>query len=150
MTETNTSLFGAIKNSFRRFVEAGQIGGGGHRFTREGPQDDMAEPRTFRRRKHPRHATSNPATMKVPAYLNYSDDRVPCRLINISLGGAAVDVQLRSGTDEDVRLEIEGVPGYFDAAVAGTSLSGTHLTFHDDEDLRRRVGEFVDSTRPAA
>lgn len=99
--------------------------------------------REDRRRFHRVHAD-------LGAKLLVDDTWTDCRIINISLGGAAVDVALDCAPGKGGQLSLHGWDGLMPVIVTGTSQGRTHLCFQVTEALERSIKGFIDHLPAAA
>lgn len=79
------------------------------------------------------------------------DDRwVACRVVNISLGGAALDTMLDGKAGQGAQLALHGWDGLLPVIVTGNSQGRTHLCFQLTEVLEAALKAFLDGLPVAA
>jgi hypothetical protein len=73
-----------------------------------------------------------------------------CRIINISLGGAAIDTAIDCAAGQLGQLSLHGWDGLMPVIVTGVSQGRTHLCFQVTEALERSIKSFIDQLPVAA
>ncbi|MEX2648048.1 MAG: PilZ domain-containing protein [Alphaproteobacteria bacterium] len=101
------------------------------------------EVREERRRFHRIHA-------EIPAKVLIDDRWTACRVVNLSLGGAAIDVALDAQPGTQGQFALKGWDGLVPLIVTGNSPGRTHVCFQLTEALEQGLRAYLDRVPEAA
>jgi len=96
------------------------------------------------RRRYTRSKTDLPARLLVDG------EWIHCRLVCISLGGGAVDVEVAHPRGTPGQLSIEGWTSLIPLVITGTTYQRTHLSFQANEGVSQNLMAFLDKVPAAA
>lgn len=102
----------------------------------------------FANREERRRYTRNKT--ELPARLLVDGAWMPCRLVCVSLGGGAVDIEIAHPRGTQGQLSIEGWTSLIPLVVTGTTYQRTHLSFQLNEGLSQSLMAFLDRVPVAA